>query len=288
MLPARTLGILFVSASAVAWSTTGLFTRILPLDGATLLVWRGAFGALGLIAVIAAFRLDGGLAGFARLGRAGWAYAVLSGAGMICFIAALRLTTVAHVAIIYAAAPLIAAALAWLAMRERPGRSAVIASIIALAGGIYMVGLGDEGDLVGDLLALGMTTAVAGMMVMGRRFPRIPTTQAACASAALSALAALPFAAALSVTPHELGILAAFGITNSALGLTLFLLGSRYLPAIETALISALDAPLAPLWVWLFFAESPSQATMIGGAIVFTAILGHIGQDARKPAPPHA
>jgi len=44
------------------------------------------------------------------------------------------------------------------------------------------------------------------------------------------------------------------GITNSAL----LLLGARYLPAIETALIPALDAPLAPLWVWLFFAESPA------------------------------
>jgi len=285
MLPPRTRGILFVTASAIAWSTTGLFTRILPLDAATMLVWRGAFGALGLIAVITLFRLDGGLKGFAKLGAAGWAYAVLSGAGMICFIASLRLTTVAHVAIIYAAAPLIAAALGWLALRERPSTSAIVASLLALAGGIYMAGLGTEGDVLGDLLALGMTTAVAGMMVMSRRFPNIPTTQAACASAALSALAAIPFAAALTVTPPELGILAAFGITNSALGLTLFLIGSRYLPAIETALISALDAPL---WVWLLFAESPSQATLIGGAIVFAAILGHIAQDARKPTAPQA
>ncbi len=91
MVSPRTRGILFVTASAIAWSTTGLFTSILPLDAATMLVWRGAFGALGLIAVIALFRLDGGLKGFAKMGAAGWAYAVLSGAGMICFIASLRL-----------------------------------------------------------------------------------------------------------------------------------------------------------------------------------------------------
>jgi drug/metabolite transporter (DMT)-like permease len=85
----------------------------------------------------------------------------------------------------------------------------------------------------------------------------------------------------LIVTPQQFAMLAAFGMTNSALGLTLFLLGSRYLPAIQTALISALDAPLAPLWVWLIFAETPSQTTLIGGTIVFLAIVGHIAQDTR-------
>lgn len=277
----KSLGIALVTASAVAWSTTGLFTRIIPLDAASMLVWRGAFGALALVVVIAAFRLNGGLAGFARMGAAGWTYAVVSGFGMICFIASLRLTTVAHVAIIYAAAPLIAAALGWVVMRERPSLAAIIASIVALAGGAYMVGLGTEGGVLGDFLALGMTTAVAAMMVMARRFPNIPTTQAACTSAALSALVALPFAATLIVTPQQFAMLAAFGMTNSALGLTLFLLGSRYLPAIQTALISALDAPLAPLWVWLIFAETPSQTTLIGGTIVFLAIVGHIAQDTR-------
>jgi len=66
------------------------------------------------------------------------------------------------------------------------------------------------------------------------------------------------------------------------------LLGSLYLHVIQTVLIYAIDAPLAPLWVWLFFAQNPSQATLIGGIIVFAVILGDIAQDARKPAAPHA
>lgn len=279
----RNLGIALLTAAAIAWSTTGLFTRLLPLDAATMLVWRGLFGAMGLLAVILIIPAQGGFRGFARLGTAGWIYAITSAIGMICFIASLRLTTVAHVAIIYAAAPLVAATIAWLVMAEKPSRQALLASLVALGGGVYMVGLGAEGDVLGDLLALGMTVAVAAMMVLSRRAPDIPTTQAACLSALLSAAAALPFSGALQINGSELGLLAAFGLTNSALGLTLFLMGSRYLPAIETALITALDAPLAPLWVWLFFAETPTQATLIGGAIVFAAIFWHIFSTGRGP-----
>ena len=46
------LGLLLVTVSAVAWSTAGLFTRLIPLDSWTMLAWRGIFGAIGIAAVI--------------------------------------------------------------------------------------------------------------------------------------------------------------------------------------------------------------------------------------------
>jgi len=282
-MPNHRLGIALVTASAVAWSTTGLFTRILALDTATMLVWRGVFGAIGLIAVLIAMESPRGLRGFLRLGIAGAGYATISAIGMLCFIASLGLTTVAHVAIIYATAPFIAAALGWVVLREMPGRSAMIAAAIALGGALYMVGAAREGTLAGAALAFGMTAAMAVMMVMGRRYPEIPTLPAAAASALLSALVALPFASAALPDPPDLAILAAFGLVNSALGLTLFLMGSRHITPIETALIGALDAPLAPLLVWIIFAERPSSQTLVGGAFVFAAVVWHIIRSTRAP-----
>ncbi len=44
----------------------------------------------------------------------------------------------------------------------------------------------------------------------------------------------------------------------------------------ETALITALDAPLAPFWVWLVFAEAPGRVTILGGCVVMAAVIGHI------------
>jgi drug/metabolite transporter (DMT)-like permease len=67
-----------------------------------------------------------------------------------------------------------------------------------------------------------------------------------------------------------------FGVVNSAVGLALFTVGAKLLPAIETGLIGSLDAPLSPLWVWLAFNETPSKITIIGGLIVFVAVAVHL------------
>jgi drug/metabolite transporter (DMT)-like permease len=274
-------GLGLIIASTVAWSTAGLFTHLIPLDPWTLLVWRGLWGMLALCVVMVALEGPRSLGNFGRLGWPGLLYAMVGSAGMICYITSLRYTTVAHVAIIYATVPFLAGGLAWLAWRERPSASAILASLVALGGAAVMVGIGSEGGLLGDVLAVGMTLSMAAMIVMARRFTGIPTMAAAALTALVSALVAMPFASALSVTADEFWLLAAFGIVNSALGIALFTLGSRLLPPIETALIGALDAPLAPVWVWLFFGVVPTTPTLIGGAIVFAAVLAHVLQHAR-------
>ncbi len=278
------IGFALVTASAIAWSTAGFFTRLIPLDTATTLFWRGMFGGLGLLIVALAMGRRRGLTGFRRMGAGGWLFAVVSALGMLCFIAALKTTSVAHVAVVYAVVPFVAAGFGWLALRERPGASAVVASMAALAGVVIMVGFGADGTILGDLLAFGMTVCMAAMMVISRRFQDIPMLPAACISAVLSALAVLPWAAPLSVSGTEWGLLAAFGLVNSAIGLALFTAGSKRLPPVETALIGALDAPLAPIWVWLAFAETPSVPTLIGGVIVFAAVMAHLTIAARRVA----
>jgi drug/metabolite transporter (DMT)-like permease len=75
--------------------------------------------------------------------------------------------------------------------------------------------------------------------------------------------------------------LALFGLLNMALGLALYMMGAKYIPAAEAALLSILETPLAPLWVWIFFAEVPRDATLWGGAGVLIAVLWQILGDAR-------
>jgi drug/metabolite transporter (DMT)-like permease len=277
------LGFVLVTASAVAWSTAGFFTRLIPLDSGTMLFWRGLFGGLGILLFIAVRHRRKTFRSFRAMGRPAWSFALVSTFGMLCYIAAFRLTTVAHVAIVYATVPFIAAGLAWLAMRERPAPHALAASLAALLGVGIMVGLGGEGHWLGDLLAFAMTASLAVMMVISRRYQGIPVMQAACVSAFLSAFVSIPFAADLAVSGSDLVKLALFGLVNLSLGLVLFTLGARLLPAIETGLIGSLDAPLAPIWVWLAFAETPAKATLIGGLVVFAAVAAHILAGARAP-----
>ncbi|WP_158978634.1 DMT family transporter [Parasedimentitalea maritima] len=281
------LGLLLVSVSAVAWSTAGLFTRLIPLDTGTILVWRGIFGAIGILAFALAMQGRSAIRDVRKMGWPGWSFAMISAVGMLCFITSLRMATVAHVSIIYATVPLVAAALAWLLIGEKPARSAVVASVFSLFGVSIIVGLGAEGNLAGNVLAFGMTFSLAVMMVISRRYQDIPILPAACVSALLSSVAAFPFSNGLFVSGYEMSLLALFGLVNSAIGLALFTVGSRMIPASETALIGALDAPLAPIWVWLCFAEIPSAETMTGGAIVFIAVVLHIVQQSRRSTKTH-
>jgi drug/metabolite transporter (DMT)-like permease len=270
------LGFTLVTASAVAWSTAGLFTRLIPSDSWTLLAWRGIFGALGLALVLMVMPQQGTWRSLRNLGWLGWLFVLQSSAGMIFFLTALRATTVAHVAVIYATVPFIAAGLGWLVMREKPTAGAVASSLIALAGVTVMVGFGHDGGLSGDLLALGMTFTMAVAMVVARHFPEMPFLQASCLSALLSGLISLPFGEPLNVSGHDFILITLFGLTTFAVGLPLFTLGARLLPPIETALIGSLEAPLAPLWVWLMFKETPGASTLIGGSIVLAAVGMHL------------
>jgi drug/metabolite transporter (DMT)-like permease len=43
----------------------------------------------------------------------------------------------------------------------------------------------------------------------------------------------------------------------------------------EVALIGRLSLVLAPLWVWLAVDEAPSGLSLIGGAIILVAVMGH-------------
>lgn len=263
-----------------------MFTRAIPLDSWTILAWRGIFGSIGI--AVAMMLFEGGIAwkSFRHMGRPGWLFVAVSSLGMVFFITALKETTVAHVAVIYATIPFVAAVVAWLAMGERSTLRAIVASIAAMGGVIIMVGLGTEGSLFGDLLAFGMTLCMGVLMVIVRRSPEISVMPAACVSALLSSLICWPLGNPLSVSAHDLLLIAMFGILVSAVGLACFTLGAKWLPPIETALIGSLDAPLAPFWIWLVFNEAPSKSTVIGGSIVFAAVVANVLAGTKKGRTP--
>ena len=87
------LGFVLVTVSAVAWSTAGFFTRLIPLDTGTMLFWRGLFGGLGILFAIVLRYRGTSLRSFWAMGWPAWSFALVSTFGMLCYIAAFRLTT---------------------------------------------------------------------------------------------------------------------------------------------------------------------------------------------------
>ena len=241
----RRTGIILVLAAAVAWSTAPYFTRLLPLDSWTILFWRGLFGG-GLIAtVLIVTQGRAGLLDLVRMGKSGWLVATLSTLGMVSFIPALQLTSVSNVAIIIATGPFVAAALAWIWLREAAQWRTLLASFVALCGVAIIVGNAHAAsDILGIALACFMTIAVAGMTVAVRRHKNTPMVAAAALSNFLGSVVSIPFAQSItSVTGTNLFVLAMFGCFQVALGLSLFILGSRMLPSGQATLIATLETP---------------------------------------------
>src|SRR3546814_11881508 len=90
-----------------------------------------------------------------HLDRQGWLLAGVGSLASLAFIFSFKLTYVANVAVIYATAPFIAAALGWLLMRERLRVQTAIVATVSIFG-IVVVFAGNLGpaSLLGDGFAL--------------------------------------------------------------------------------------------------------------------------------------
>jgi drug/metabolite transporter (DMT)-like permease len=265
-------GASLVAGASLVWSSAGLLTRMTHTDSWTTLFWRSVFAGVFLLAYLA-WRDGGNLSGFRRLGVAGIGMAVCFALSMVCFITALSMTTVAAVIVFQAAAPLFAAALAWMFLREGVSRAKLIAILVTFGGVLVMVsGSGDAGRQWGDVLSAIMSVTFAATIVLARARPDVPTTEASCLGVLMVAAATLPMAQ-LVVPPYDMALLALFGFGQMGLALIMFTAGVRLIPSADAGIISMLESVLAPLWVWFAFSETPDANTLLGGAIVAGAVL---------------
>lgn len=273
----RVYGITLVAAATTLWSTAGLYVRLLDLDLWTMQAWRAFFAALSLFALIGVANGRRTLSTIWAIGWPGVAAVPISAISAVSYIAALKLTTVANVLVVYATVPLVAATIAFLWGGERITRRSLIASIVALAGIVVMAGAATRpGDIAGNALSFLMTLTFAILLVMVRRFPALAMAPVNALGAALAAVICWPLMAGGSPSLGELLMLALFGATTTGLSYLLFLTGARYIPSSEAGLVGLIEVVLGPLWVWLAFGEQPGRPAIIGGGLVLAAVIWYL------------
>jgi len=279
-----------VALAAVAWSTAGILQRELHVGLATQVTGRAMF-AFAALAIFVAVTQRHGLVDDIR--GSGWAMLGVSVSTAIAsasFIVALNYTTVARVLFLQAAAPMIAALLAWVMLGEPVSVRSWAAMLIALAGVGVMVGAPGRGGILVDLLTIVIPFAFAISLVITRRHRHISMAPATCLAQVLIFVCAVPFADPGSVDARNLVLLILLGAGQIGLGLALLSVGARLLPAAEIATITLLEVVLGPLWVWIFVSERPSPAILIGGAIVVVGVLlqasGEPATDVAEVSPP--
>ena len=268
-------GVLTVMMAGVFWSLQGVTIRFIETaESSQIVFWRSVSQVISVVLIVAIVNRGHVIRAFRVAGVAGVIGGLCGLGAGTTFVFALGHTTVANVVFIMSVSPLFAALLAWMTMGERLERATFVTMVVALAGIGIMVSEGlKTGNFLGYAFAIATTVCFAGIATVarwGRGLSMLPST-------AIGAFLTMPFAFWLSsgsviIPARDIGFAFLSGGLLTALGGTLFMLGAKYVPAGVLAFLTLTEIVLAPLWVWWVFNEVPSQSTLIGGAVVVTAL----------------
>lgn len=208
-------------------------------------------------------------------GRTGLIVAALYGVSSVFFIIGVYNTSTANLVFILALNTTFSAALSWIFLGEKLRMGTMLAMAAMIAGVLVIVwdSFG-TGNLVGD---------AAGFISSFLIATAITITRASGKDMGLASLigVSLPLAiATVMVAGTGYRIDAPWWIVlNGAvvMPVAFFCLatGPKYLSGAEVAMFYLLETVLAPIWVWMIFEEIPSRNSLIGGAILITALVAH-------------
>ena len=288
-MPYKT-GVMLIVTAGVLWSLMGLSIRL--LDQATtwqILLWR----PVGMIPVLAGFIWWRSGSVLGPLRRTGWA-GVVGGLGLVAAFAgaiyAIQSTTIANAVFLFSATPFFSAVLGWVILREQVRAATWAAIAVAVLGMAIMVREGaNAGAMAGNLAAIGSALGFAIFTVTvrwGKLADMLPAViLGGVMSMAVAAAALATLGQSLVPAGHDIAIITAIGALILGIGLTLFTLGSRVVPAAEATLLTMLEVVLGPVWVWLFLSESASLMTFVGGGVVICAVALNALTGLRQSAP---
>jgi drug/metabolite transporter (DMT)-like permease len=283
-------GILLVFLSAFVWSTGGAIARFLGVeDDWAVVFWRSLFAAAFLVGfLVVRDGVRGAAAQFREMGVPGVVVGLCFASASTCFVLAIAHTTVANVMLMNAGVPLIAVLLGWMMFSTKVGAATWAAIAAVLCGVAVMVSGSFEGSIspIGDMLALTVAVSFALATVVTRQYSGVRMTSAVCFGTVVAGFAAFVMADELAVSWADLGLLFAFGALNLGLGMALFASGARLVPASLAALLGTFETVAGPVWVWLIHDEMPTGRTLLGGAIVFAALVVHIALQFRRGRAP--
>ncbi|CAN5790619.1 hypothetical protein BH20ACT4_BH20ACT4_12310 [soil metagenome] len=277
--------------SGVVWSFGAVTARLADeSDAFQYLIWR----SLAIIVVIEAIAMS-------RRRRAVTPQAFGSGGMMllacgclllasIAFIYAVKTTTPANAAFLASVTPLVAVLLVKVTLGEPLTRITIAAIAIAFVGLIVTVaGDLEAGNLAGNISALMSSVGFAGYAVCLRTDPARDWSPVMPGYAVMMIVlcALITFAAGKPFVPPTTDIVYAVihGGVFIVVGTIMFNSASRQIPAVAMAVFTQSEMLFVPVWAFIVLSDRPKVASLVGGAIIFTAVIGKAVLDARtRPA----
>lgn len=269
-------GMAVTALGVLVFVPDALLLRLIGGDMLAVAVWRGLLA--GCMFLFWTYVVSRGEKPSFRESLSGLSLvvAILEGASMVLFCASIGHTSVSNALFIFATAPLIAAILSWVFLREIVPKQTLAAITVSMIG-VVVIASGSFGGptLLGDGLAFANACTVAGFYVILRKLGPRNMLPSIGIGYIFGAMAVIPFADFAPYTSAQIGYLILNGGIILPLAIGLLAIGPRYLTAPEVSMFTILEVVLAPLLVWFVLGENPGLRSIFGGTIIVCAIFAH-------------
>ncbi|HEY5597640.1 MAG TPA: DMT family transporter [Kiloniellales bacterium] len=280
-------GIIFTAAGATCWSLGGALVRLTHGIDAWQIVFYRSLTVIVCMGLWLGFRFGAGLPSrFVHAGVNAVIAGIAIGTAGFAFIASLFYTTVAQSIFMVGFAPFLSAILGLWILRERiPGITWVAMTVALIGMAVIFAGAGDAGGaFTGTVLAIfsafcfscyavllrwGQKTEMSVALLWNAIFLVAASTVVLLLPTGLRAETGL---AQFTIGWANFAAVFVMGAVQLTLGLILFTVGSRSVPAAQLSLIALVEPTLSPIWAWLVADELPPIWTFAGGAVILFAI----------------
>lgn len=266
-----TKGIVATMLAAVVWSTAGVLVKLLHQDAFTILFYRSLYAGLLFLVV---FRKEA-----MQFDRRAFLISIFYAPLLICFVSSTKLTTAANAIFLQYIAPAIVLIIEPKLLGTKMKRYNLVTVVACLLGLSFFLfeQKGTGHHWLGDGLALMSGLFLAGLILSLRFSNRSEQMSGILLGNLWVVLVTLPaFLKSGAATLDEHLMLAFLGFVQIGLGYLLFTYGQRRIPALESSLISMLEPILNPIWVLLWYGEKPALWSLIGGAVILTALMARM------------
>ena len=197
----------------------------------------------------------------------------------IAFVYAVKNTSPANAAFLASIAPLVAVILARFTLGERLTVVTIVAVAVASVGLVVTVA-GDlgGGHMRGNVAAVLSSVGLAGYAVCVRSDVRRDWSPVmpgyALMMIVLCSVLSLAGGRPLAPPAEDIALAMLHGGVFIVVGTTMFNIASRQVPAVAMAVFAQTETLFVPIWALLVLDERPSTQVLLGGAIIFVAVVG--------------
>ena len=269
----RGKGILMSVAGVLVLSPDSLLIRLAGLDDFTLLFYRGLFPVFAISLILMLYYRADFVPALLRIGWAGILNGIIFAGVNITFISAIQRTSVANTLLFLSSAPVFAALLSLLVLRENQRLGTWLIIALSLLS-IFIIGWGSYGSsgLVGDLLALCCAICTACSAVLVRYKKHIDLVPSVIVGSLFTACYAFSQSPDLAISSTQLLYVGIIGFILVPFAFIVLTIAPRYANSAEVQLVYLLESILGPLWVWLVIRETPSLNTIVGGSMLLVSV----------------